>query len=137
MGILRAKGAMGDGDFKFRRRSGPSLALLFPLPFSFVRFLAWCLVRFRALEDIIDPFYEDDVPRQHGGPWRQSFRDLEQSRSAMPVFGSNSFEKLLTRGALMMGVVEEHEMAPGHFLTILLARSMAVLFFFCQQQRER
>eukprot|EP00903_Cladosiphon_okamuranus_P008907 g8526.t1 len=32
----------------------------------------------RALEDIIDPFYGDDVPRQHGGPWRQSFRDLEQ-----------------------------------------------------------
>ncbi|CAM9688354.1 unnamed protein product [Ectocarpus fasciculatus] len=34
----------------------------------------------RALEDIIDPFYGDDVPRQHGGSWRQSFRDLEQSR---------------------------------------------------------
>ncbi|CAN0404371.1 unnamed protein product, partial [Ectocarpus sp. 12 AP-2014] len=34
----------------------------------------------RALEDIIDPFYGDDVPRQQGGQWRQSFRDLEQSR---------------------------------------------------------
>lgn len=37
----------------------------------------------RALEDIIDPFYGHDVPRQHGGPWRQSFEDLEQSRSAI------------------------------------------------------
>ncbi|CAM9422985.1 unnamed protein product [Ectocarpus sp. 13 AM-2016] len=34
----------------------------------------------RALEDIIDPFYGNDVPRQQGGQWRQSFRDLEQSR---------------------------------------------------------
>lgn len=126
---------MGDGDFKFRRRLGPSLALLFPLPFSLSALLAWCLVRFRALEDIIDPFYGDDVPRQHGGPWRQSFRDLEQSRSAMPVFGSNSFAKLLTRGALMTGVVEEHEMAPGHFLTIFLACSMSVLFFLSAAAR--
>lgn len=43
-------------------------------------------LRFRALEDIIDPFYGDDVPRQHGGTWRQSFRDLEQSRSGVPLF---------------------------------------------------
>lgn len=34
----------------------------------------------RALEDIIDPFYGDDVPRQHGGAWKHSFQDLEQSR---------------------------------------------------------
>ncbi|CAM9600336.1 unnamed protein product [Scytosiphon promiscuus] len=33
----------------------------------------------RSLEDIIDPFYGDDVPRQHGGHWRQPFLDLRAS----------------------------------------------------------
>lgn len=41
------------------------------------------LLHGRALEDIIDPFYGDDVPRQQGGAWRQSFQDLEKSRLVM------------------------------------------------------
>lgn len=30
-----------------------------------------------ALDDIIDPFYGDEVPRQQGKAWRLSFSDLE------------------------------------------------------------
>jgi len=48
---------------------------------------ALVLVVCRALEDIIDPFYGEHVPRQQGGFWRHSFRDLgqQQSRSAMRI----------------------------------------------------
>lgn len=43
-----------------------------------LRFFVFVLRCRSALEDIIEPFYGDDVPRQHGGAWRQSFEALER-----------------------------------------------------------
>ncbi len=41
--------------------------------------------RCRGLEDIIDPFYGEHVPRQQGGLWRHSFRDLERQHSRLAM----------------------------------------------------
>ncbi|CAM9359053.1 unnamed protein product [Hapterophycus canaliculatus] len=65
----------------------------------------------RALEDIIDPFYGDDVPRQQGGGWRQPFLDL-QARS---VDGEAEGEERQRPG--FFGSMTEHHFKHSQMLT--------------------
>ena len=72
-----------------RRERGRARAMRSRRSLFYHSMLRFALLRRSAMEDIIVPFYGDDVPRQNGGLWRQSFQDLEhQSRSAMPLTSS-------------------------------------------------
>ncbi|CAN0467711.1 unnamed protein product, partial [Discosporangium mesarthrocarpum] len=56
----------------------------------------------RALDDIIDPFYGADVPRQHGGHWRKAFLSCREGNKEQGRASGSPVE------ALFGPIAEEH-----------------------------